>query len=219
MALAGGGTESVSEIAIIDYGMGNIGSVANALDRLGVSARIHSNSRHLGEAAAYILPGVGAFHAAMDNLRARGLDRALAEEVVGRRKPFLGICLGMQLLAQDSTELGLSPGLGWIEGHVRKLEPTDHRPVPHVGWNDVAARGSHPLFERVETGANFFFDHSFHLVCPERLKLATATYGGEWTAAVRQDNILGVQFHPEKSQRSGLRLLRNFARFAAPAAA
>lgn len=203
----------MNEIAIVDYGMGNIGSVANALERLGVTARICSEPGELARARAYILPGVGAFHAAMDNLRARGLDRALTTEVVEGKKPFLGICLGMQLLAKDSVELGLSSGLGWIDGHVLKLEPTDHRPVPHVGWNDVQARIAHPLLERVETGANFFFDHSFHLSCPAALVLATSEYGGQWTAAVQQDNILGVQFHPEKSQRNGLRLLRNFLCF------
>jgi glutamine amidotransferase len=209
----------VSEIAIIDYGMGNIGSVANSLARLGATARICSNPAELSRAAAYILPGVGAFHAAMDNLRERKLDRALTDEVVGRQKPFLGICLGMQLLAQDSVELGLSSGLGWIDGHVLKLEPADHRPVPHVGWNDVRSRAAHPLFERVEEGANFFFDHSFHLQCPAGLVVATAGYGGDWTAAVQHGNILGVQFHPEKSQRNGLRLLRNFLRFAETRAA
>jgi len=129
------------------------------------------------------------------------------------KKPFLGICLGMQLIAKDSVELGYATGLGWIDGHVLKLEPEGSHPVPHVGWNDVQHSPDTPLFGQIQAGAHFFFDHSYHLQCQPELITATCDYGGKWTAGIQQENILAVQFHPEKSQRSGLRLLRNFLKF------
>jgi glutamine amidotransferase len=190
--------------------MGNIGSVLNAFETLGVACEVAEAPDELSDAAGIVLPGVGAFHAAMDNLRARGLDYALNEQVVHRRKPFLGICLGMQLIASDSVELGYCKGLGWIEGHVVKLEPDGPLPVPHVGWNELAQRKPSPLFAQLADEAHFFFDHSYYLKCDSRLVTATCRYGGEWVAAINQENIHAVQFHPEKSQRNGLRLLRNF---------
>jgi imidazole glycerol-phosphate synthase subunit HisH len=202
----------VSAIAIVDYGMGNLGSVANAFARLGVPCQTTADPAVLRAARAIVLPGVGAFRAAMQNLRSRGLDRALDEEVRGRGKPFLGICLGLQLIAQDSTEHGFERGLGWIEGHVERIAPAAH-PVPHVGWNELRTVAPSPLFERVAQDAHFFFDHSYHLRCPPELVTAQCDYGGRWVAAVQKDNIHAVQFHPEKSQRNGLRLLRNFARW------
>jgi imidazole glycerol-phosphate synthase subunit HisH len=205
----------VSGTVIINYGMGNIGSVVNALSALGDPCVVSDGPAALAGADRIVLPGVGAFHAAMDNLRAQGYEDALNEHVVHRRKPFLGICLGMQLVAKDSQELGYSTGLGWIDGHVVKLEPAGGRPVPHVGWNDLEPKRETPLFGALADRPNFFFDHSYHLVCPPELVTATCSYGGDCVAAIQHENILAVQFHPEKSQRNGLRLLRNFLNFAA----
>jgi imidazole glycerol-phosphate synthase subunit HisH len=203
----------MSSIAIVDYGMGNLGSVANAFARLGVACETTADPAKLRGARAIVLPGVGAFKAAMQNLRSRGLDKALDEEVRGRGKPFLGICLGLQLIAQDSTEHGFERGLGWIEGHVERMAPADAQPVPHVGWNELQPAAASPLFERVAPGSHFFFDHSYHLRCPDELVTARCDYGGRWVAAVQKGHIHAVQFHPEKSQRNGLRLLRNFTRW------
>ncbi|HVW20875.1 MAG TPA: imidazole glycerol phosphate synthase subunit HisH [Opitutaceae bacterium] len=203
----------MTRIAIVDYGMGNIGSVANALDRLGVTPVVASTGAAIVPADAIILPGVGAFHAAMGNLRRSGLDRTLTEEVVSKGKPFLGICLGMQLLARESTEQGLTSGLGWIDGRVVRLDPAASLPVPHAGWNEVQLGPPSPLFGRIEPSAHFYFDHSYHLECGRSITTATMNYGGVWCAAIQQGHILGVQFHPEKSQRNGLRLLRNFVTY------
>ena len=200
-------------VGLVDYGMGNLGSVVNAFERLGVACDLCRTPEDLDTVSGIVLPGVGAFHAAMENLRSRGLDRALTRRVVDEGAPFLGICLGLQLIAQDSTELGFSQGLGWIEGHVVRMEPADGHPIPHVGWNEVRHVPPAPLFERVADDAHFFFDHSYSLQCPSDLVAATCEYGGSWVAAVARDNIQAVQFHPEKSQRKGLRLLRNFLRF------
>jgi glutamine amidotransferase len=203
----------MSAIAIVDYGMGNLGSVANAFARLGVACETTADPAKLQGARAIVLPGVGAFRAAMQNLRSRGLDKALDDEVRGRGKPFLGICLGLQLIAQDSTEHGLEKGLGWIDGHVERIEPAAPHPVPHVGWNELRPVAQSPLFERVEPGSHFFFDHSYHLRCPAGIVTAECDYGGRWVAAVQKDHNNALQFHPEKSQRNGLRLLRNFTRW------
>lgn len=202
----------MSTIAIVDYGMGNLGSVANAFARLGVPCETTADPARLRAARAIVLPGVGAFRAAMQNLRSRGLDQALDDEVRGRGKPFLGICLGLQLIAEDSTEHGFERGLGWIPGHVERLAPVQ-QPVPHVGWNELRPVAASPLFDKVGGGAHFFFDHSYHLRCPAELVTARCDYGGDWVAAVQKDHIHAVQFHPEKSQRNGLRLLRNFTRW------
>jgi glutamine amidotransferase len=200
-------------VAVVDYGMGNLGSVCNALARLDARFFVAKVPRELSGADALIVPGVGAFGAAARNLRNAGLDSALAHAVLDQRKPYLGICLGMQLLADDSTELGRHAGLGWIPGHVISLEES-HRGVrvPHVGWNELRSSGHaiDPLFERIPPGTHFYFDHSFHLVVDDGHVTATTDYGGTVVAAIRRDNIAGVQFHPEKSQRTGLRVLRNF---------
>jgi len=199
-------------IAIVNYGMGNIGSVSNALTLLGVDHRISGDREELAGADAFILPGVGGFGPAMENLRRQDLVRTLGTEVVKEGKPFLGICLGMQLVALDSVERGSFTGLGWMEGHVERLTPSGGLPVPHVGWNTVSFSGDSPLFRRIDRGSHFYFDHSYHLACDGRYVDATFGYGGTWTAAIRTGNIYATQFHPEKSQRNGLKILRNFQR-------
>lgn len=202
-------------VMVIDYGMGNVGSVAHALESLGASYEVTGRREDVARADAFILPGVGAFPAAMTNLRELGLVDALEEEVVGGRKPFLGICLGMQLLVEDSVEQEFSKGLAWIDGHVLPVEPSDDLRVPHVGWNNLHIRGEDELFRNIREKTHLYYDHAFHVQCDDEVVLATCDYGTEYVAAIRRDNIYGVQFHPEKSQRNGLRILRNFLRFAA----
>lgn len=198
------------QTVIVNYGMGNLGSVENALRLLQANFLTTNRQEDIRRADAVILPGVGAFGAAMENLRRLRLIDALTELVLGRRKPYLGICLGMQILAHDSEEQGFFPGLGWVDGHVTRLAPADELRVPHVGWNDIAIREKTPLLARIGEAAHFYFDHSFHLQCPPEVVTASADYGGEIVAAIRKDNIFATQFHPEKSQRNGLKLLRNF---------
>lgn len=197
-----------SLVAVINCGVGNLYSVRNALTKLGAEFMEASGEVDLVKAQAIILPGVGAFPPAMNNLRSMGLDKALKREVLEKRKPFLGICLGMQLLAQSSEEFGLTDGLGWIAGRVRRLPENGVR-LPHVGWNIVTGRD--PLmFERIPDGAHFYFDHSFHFACENGDCAAISEYGSAFVAAVRSNNIWATQFHPEKSQLYGLMLLRNF---------
>ncbi len=200
-------------ILVIAYGMGNIRSVCNGLDLLGGRYVVSDDHRDFAGADAYILPGVGAFGAAMENLRRLHIVEALETEVRERGKPYLGICLGMQLLARDSEEMGMHRGLGWLDGHVVALRPEGGLTVPHVGWNDIRIRNKEPLFPRVEEGANFYFDHSYHLQCDPAYVVAECDYGGPVVAAIRKDNVLATQFHPEKSQRNGLKLLRNYLNF------
>lgn len=206
-------------ICIIDYGMGNLGSVRNALKFLGNDALISSDRDSIAAADALILPGVGAFGEAMSNLRQLDIVGPLGELVVDRRKPFLGICLGMQLIAQDSTEMGYETGLGWLDGHVRHLGRTREVRLPHVGWSTLDIPDDDDLFARIDSDACFYFDHSYQLDCDPGLVLATCDYGGGFVAVVRHENIVATQFHPEKSQRAGLKLLRNFLNFAAAAKA
>lgn len=197
------------DVLIIDYGVGNHRSVCNALERLGYTYAVSSDAAVIKSAPAYVLPGVGAFKEAMRNLEQRNIITTLREEVVKKGKPLLGICLGMQVLAEDSLEGGLTSGLGFIPGHVVPI-PAEGVRVPHVGWNDCSVQKTDPLFTSMPAGARFYFDHSYYFATDERYKAATVRYGNEITAAVQHNNIFGVQFHPEKSQTSGLRLLRAF---------
>ena len=198
-------------IAIIDYGVGNTYSVKEAIAQLDCNVSVTSDPEQLKKADALILPGVGAFEAAMENLQRRHLIEHLQEMVVDGGKPLLGICLGMQLLADFSEENGYHKGLGWINGKVVRLEPESSIRVPHVGWNDVTVNKPEPLFERIKGEANFYFDHSYHFIpSDENYVAAKVNYGRSMVAAVKKDNIHGVQFHPEKSQITGLRLLKGF---------
>lgn len=195
---------------IIDYGMGNVGSVAAAIEYLEGNYFISNKKEDFTKASAFILPGVGAFGAAMDNLKTLDLIKSLNEQVLVNKKPFFGICLGMQILAKDSTELGFHNGLGWIDGHVLTFPSDKGLRVPHVGWNNVRVRRGMPFFERIDAEANFYFDHSYYLQCSEDVTAATFEYGNTYVAAIQRDNIFATQFHPEKSQRNGLKMLRNF---------
>lgn len=192
--------------------MGNLLSVLKALEYLGEDAEVVAQPDKLADASRIILPGVGAFPDAMASLAEKGWIAALEREVLGSKKPFLGICLGMQLLAETGEENGRCQGLGWIKGEVKRFAFADHTlKVPHVGWNEVAFTGNSPLSSGVGSGATFYFVHSYHLVCREHDDVAAwCDYGGPFVAAVRKGNIAATQFHPEKSQDNGLRVLENF---------
>jgi len=199
------------KIVIVDYGVGNTHSVSNAIASLGYKKlKISSAESVISEADALILPGVGAFEACANNLREKNLDAILNEQVLVKKKPILGICVGMQLLATYSEENGLHKGLNWIEGIVKKLELPLSFAVPHVGWNNVTQRDDSTIFGRNNTNSNFYFDHSYYFDCYEQFIAGYCDYGIKVTAAVQRDNIFGVQFHPEKSQTSGLKLFRGF---------
>lgn len=201
------------KILIIDYGVGNHQSVANALKFLGYDVVLSANPDALVEADVFILPGVGAFGEAMWNLQRLGFVDMLRQQVLVEKKPILGICLGMQILADYSEEGGKHEGLGLIPGGVLKIQSRAKLPVPQVGWNNIAINIRAPLFNRLDPDPNFFFDHSYHFVCDKSLVSATCWYGEEITAAVQLGNIFGVQFHPEKSQNNGLKLFRSFVSF------
>jgi len=199
-------------IRVVDYGMGNLGSVCNAFARLGARCEVTDTPDGIAGARAIVMPGVGAFASAMANLRHRNLVDALTDRVVDEGVPFLGICLGLQLLARSSTEHGQTSGLGWIDGDVTRLSPQGGLPVPHVGWNQIVRKATSPLLANVGIDAHCYFDHGYHLECDPSLVTSTCDYGGDCVASIAKGNIQAVQFHPEKSQRTGLRILRNFLR-------
>jgi glutamine amidotransferase len=202
----------VERVAIVDYHLCNVDSVKRAFESLGASAFITDIPGDLAQADRIVLPGVGAFPDAMHNLRDRGLDDALVLNVLEDGAPFLGVCLGMQLLATIGREVTEAKGLGWFDASIARLEPTDADPrVPHVGWNEVDPVRESPLFAGIPPGADFYFVHSFHMTCADDSDvLATTPYCGGFTSVVQREHVFGVQFHPEKSQQWGLRLLKNF---------
>lgn len=202
-------------IAVIDYGLGNLASVLNMLRKTGAEAVVTSDPDVIASAGKLILPGVGAFDAGMQQIHARGLRSVLDERAIGRGVPVLGICLGFQLLAQASTE-GAEKGLGWIDAASVRLVNDPARPdirVPHMGWNRLAVRDAvHPLMAGFDDSPRFYFAHSYHVVCNDSSDvLATVTHGEELVACIAHGNVMGAQFHPEKSHKFGLRLLTNFA--------
>ncbi|MDR7115325.1 imidazole glycerol phosphate synthase subunit HisH [Caulobacter sp. BE254] len=205
-------------VALIDYGSGNLRSAEKALReaarRHGIDADIVVTAEPSIVAAAdrVVLPGVGAFASCRAGLDASGVYDAMNEAVHGKGAPFLGICVGHQLLASEGLEFGVTPGLDWIGGQVKKLEPNDPAlTIPHMGWNAIAFARDHALFKGVEDGAHMYFANSFALTPADPADvLATTDHGGPFTAAVAKGNVAGVQFHPEKSQAAGLALLANF---------
>jgi glutamine amidotransferase len=198
-------------IIIINYGVGNTHSLFNAITSLGYKKiKITNQETLIQEADALILPGVGAFDEAARNLKKEMLHLKLGEAVIVKKKPILGICLGMQLLAEGSEENGWHEGLNWIPGKVKKLVLPDTFSVPQVGWNNVIIQQNDPLFTGTSENPNFYFDHSYHFETTSPYRMAWCDFGIEVTAAVYRDNIFGVQFHPEKSQSSGLKLFRGF---------
>ncbi|HEY7255845.1 MAG TPA: imidazole glycerol phosphate synthase subunit HisH [Solirubrobacterales bacterium] len=208
-----------ARICILDYGMGNLRSVEKALEHIGAKATIANDAASVRGAAGLILPGVGAFPRAMERIRDLGIDELVAE----RRQagvPILGICLGLQLLFDSTTELGGSVGLGMLPGEVAGLE-ADGLKVPHIGWSPVTWTRDSRLSEGIESGTPFYFVHSFSPRPDAADLLGTAEYGARFACAAERGNVFGVQFHPEKSSAAGLRLLANFAGVCAraPAAA
>lgn len=200
------------QITIVNYGMGNLRSVINAFEVLGGGVRVIDNPADLADAHRIVLPGVGAFGDGMANLRSRGWVPALEEEVRGKGKPFLGLCLGMQLLASQGTEHGTHDGLGWIAGKVDRLRPSvAHCRVPHIGWNEVRVAKADGLYRGLPERPVFYFVHSYAFV-PEDDAVVSgwAEHGGEFAASLERGNIMATQYHPEKSQKHGLALLRNF---------
>lgn len=207
------------EIAVVDYGMGNRRSVEKALEHVGVRASISSDHGELRAAAGLVVPGVGAFPRAMESLRALGLDELLRERVAAGT-PVLGICLGLQLAFDSSTERGGAAGLGIVPGEVRALEAGGLK-LPHIGWNEVRfTRPDSPLIESLPSSCAFYHVHSFAPVPATAGDiLGTADYGARFVTAVQRGSFYGVQFHPEKSSAAGLRLLANFARICIAAGA
>ena len=206
--------------AIIDYGSGNLHSALKSFERMrreegGPAILVTSDPDAVRAAERIVLPGVGAFADCQAGLMAvPGMVEALSERVA-EGVPFMGICVGMQLLASVGREFGDTPGLGWIPGEVTALTPADPAlKVPHMGWNELVIDQPHPLFDGVEPGAHAYFVHSFHLTPHDPAhRIAHVDYGGTVTAAVARDTIVGLQFHPEKSQRTGLRVIANFLRW------
>jgi len=198
----------VSRVAIIDYGVGNLRSVEKAFAATGCEAIVTGDEAELRVAEKLVLPGVGAFAACMKALGERGFDRLVLDKARAGT-PLLGVCVGMQLLFDESQEFGSTPGLGLLRGRVRRFE-TD-LVVPHVGWNRIHQKQSHPLFDGIADGSFCYFVHSFYCEPSDENVIAGETeYGAPYASVVAADNICGVQFHPEKSQDVGLRMLRNF---------
>jgi imidazole glycerol-phosphate synthase subunit HisH len=201
-------------VIIIDYNIGNIGSIVNMLKKIGVKAKLSSDKHEIASAERLILPGVGAFDNGMKNLNTSGFVEVLNKRVLEDKVPILGICLGMQLL-MDSSEEGVEKGLGWISGEVKKFrfgENSDNLKVPHMGWNIVNPVNKNTLYKEFSEESRFYFVHSYHAVCKNRSNiLAESNYGYKFTSSIYNGNIFGVQFHPEKSHKFGMKLLKNFS--------
>ena len=193
--------------AIVDYGVGNLMSVSNAVHYLGFETKITSDATELELADSILLPGVGAFPDAADKLRGPGLDQVLIAE--SKKKPILGICLGMQLLLERGEEVRPCEGLGFVKGSVRKIDTA--LKLPHIGWNELHFQNDSPLFRGIDEGAYVYFVHSFCAVAEDESQVIARTdYGASVVAAVQSGNVFGTQFHPEKSGEIGLAMLKNF---------
>jgi glutamine amidotransferase len=198
-------------VAIIDYGMGNLGSVQKALNILNIKNKITNNHDEIRKSSVILLPGVGSFAQGMDNLIQRNLVHLLTEEVLIKHKPFFGICLGMQLIMGIGNEPHECKGLGWIKGEVKKIEVLDLN-IPHMGWNNIKVLNS-KYYNNIEN-KDFYFIHSYHVTTTNLENIAaTVNYGYDIVASIQKDNIFATQFHPEKSQTSGLILLKNYFNF------
>ena len=209
-------------VAIVDYGSGNLRSAAKAFERAArenggdVAIRVTDDADIVRRADRVVLPGVGAFADCRRGLEAiAGMLDALREVALERARPFMGICVGMQLMADIGREHGAHPGLGWIGGEVVALTPDDPAlKIPQIGWNDLRMDRVHPLFHGIDDGRHAYFVHSYRFACADLAdRLASVDYGGPVTAAIGRDNLVGTQFHPEKSQSVGLRLIANFLRW------
>lgn len=201
-------------IGIINYGSGNIYAIGNIYDRLRIPYKIVSSVNELNDVTRLFLPGVGAFDETMRILNDSGFREALDRLVLQEKMPVIGICVGMQILAESSEE-GILPGLGWIKGRVRKLDPallTAKPLLPHLGWNSIRIRQENPIFSGIDPDTGFYFLHSYYFDCTNDADILAFThYGKEFPSAVNHGNVYGMQFHPEKSHHNGVQLLQNFA--------
>jgi len=204
-------------IAVVDYGMGNLRSVHKALEKVGYTATVTSNPQQIADARAVVLPGVGAFKDCIHNLEELNLIESILQSIRSG-KPFLGICLGLQVLFTESDEFGKTPGLNLIKGTVvhfsqKNSSPDSRLKIPHMGWNALSFQKNLPLFNGVEDGSFFYFVHSYYVKPEDKGVIATTTsYGIDFTSSIQKDNIFACQFHPEKSQQVGLQVLKNFGK-------
>ncbi len=202
-------------ISLIDYGVGNINAFVNIYKRLGIEVNKVQNAKEIAEASKLILPGVGSFDDAMNRLNQSGMRAALDEAVLERKTPIIGICVGMQMLAERSDE-GCMPGLGWVKGQVKRFDAEKipyKTKFPHMGWNNFAPIKDNPLLSELEKGARFYFLHSYYFECSNTENIiATTEYGIEFASAICKENIFGIQCHPEKSHHFGIKLLHNFSK-------
>lgn len=197
-------------IGVLDLNLGNIGSVANAVYELGYDPLVIKDNAQFDDITHLILPGVGSYKVAMENFHTSSLEKSFYSYIDSKR-PILGICLGMQILSDEGTEIELTKGLGLIPGKVDRFSDSINLPIPHVGWNTVSRKIDHPVFKDIKPDVDFYFVHSYHFCCDgEANILATTDYGCDFTSAVIKGHIIGTQFHPEKSQINGLKLLENF---------
>lgn len=197
------------KVVIVDYGMGNIFSLSGALNYLGITPTISNQANDIYQADKLFLPGVGAFHQAMQNIKNLGLDKTLHTAIIENKKPILGICLGMQLMAKSSTENLFCEGLGFIDGEVKQLN-NSHVKIPHVGFNQIRSPNESILYRQIQNLSDFYFTHSFKIESGKNINAAYCHYGEEFIVSYEKENIAGVQFHPELSQTNGLQLLKNF---------
>lgn len=197
-------------VTVIDYGMGNLGSIANMIKKMGGESVITSDKEVIAKAKKIVLPGVGAFDNAMKNIATLGIQELLNKKVLEEKIPMLGVCLGMQLLTKGSEE-GILPGFGWIDAETKKFQLDASYKIPHMGWNRIKVQQPNVLIQDDDPDTRFYFVHSYYVKCHRQEDiLATTTYGHEFTSAVHRDNIWGAQFHPEKSHKFGMRLFKNF---------
>jgi imidazole glycerol-phosphate synthase subunit HisH len=200
------------KIVIVDYGMGNLRNVQKGFEKIGLEAKLTRNKKEIGRASAIVLPGVGAFKDCMENLEKYGLVDPLLRSIE-KGKPYLGICLGLQILFSQSEEFGTHKGLDLIRGKVVKFRPDPEHKVPHMGWNTIEKEREIPMLQGVESGDFFYFVHSYY-VDPEEARWITTftTYGKPFVSSIWKENVFATQFHPEKSQQKGLRILENFVK-------
>ena len=202
----------MSKIVIVDYGMGNIRNVQRGFERAGFNARVTRSKKEIEKASGIVLPGVGAFKDCMVNLDRYHLIESILRSIE-KGKPYMGICLGLQILFSESEEFGLHKGLGVVKGRVVKFRPDPEHKVPHMGWNTVEMKKEVPMLKEIQGGDFFYFVHSYYVAPDDKEWTATTThYGISFTSSIWKDNIFATQFHPEKSQEKGLKILEAFAR-------
>lgn len=198
-----------NDIVIIDYGLGNLMSLLYKFNKIGINATVSSDKKVIADAGKLILPGVGHFAKGMENIRKYDLIPVLNKRVLDEKTPILGICLGMQLLTRNSEE-GQIEGLGWIDAETKRFDLNGLK-IPHMGWNTIEIKKKGHIFDGIEDNSRFYFVHSYHVCCKDKDVLATTNYGHDFASVIRKDNIYGVQFHPEKSHKAGMKIIKNFA--------